>query len=129
MLVKENNTLRGRWFDGRVKIIHEKDGLTIERGSLVRISKGTTAPLFLVYVVFKDSGKKWFPTVLGDCPSWLLVDAEKKRYRLGLREVILSADRTNIELKNRLVDGKNVRETYKIIKLTEVLAVEFRVNY
>ena len=124
------NTLRGRWFSGRMTSISVSDGgLTIERGSVIKIDDQRTAPYFVVYAVFKDIGSKWFHTVPGDYPSWQISLSEKKRFRLGLREVNLSPEKDKIIFKEGLVDGNNVRKTYKIVKLEQVRTVEFRVNY
>ena len=55
------NTLRERWLSGRMKTINVNNGITIQCGSVVKVSEGSMAPLFLVYTVYKVSGSTYFP--------------------------------------------------------------------
>ena len=102
------NTLHGRWFSGKMKTININNGLTIKQGCMVKIGAESTALLFLVYVVDKVSGNKWFPTVSGDYPLWHMKPDEKKRFHLELREVNLNLEDNNSVFKDKLVDGINV---------------------
>ena len=54
-----------------------------------------------------------------------------KSYRLGVREVIMvDGDARKIEYKSydTIVDGLNVRDTYRMVPVKEVTSVIFRVN-
>jgi hypothetical protein len=80
-------TLQGRWFSKSVKKDDKKmKTMQIEQGSIVRLFSDRT---FLVYIVWRVDGcsKKWFPSVIGDNPSSPVVQADLKKYRLGVREV------------------------------------------
>ena len=79
-------THQGRWLSKLVKKDDKKTKtMQIERGSIVRMFSDRT---FLVYIVWRvDGSKKWFPSVIGDNPSWPVVQADLKKYRLGVREV------------------------------------------
>jgi len=44
--------------------------------------------IFLAYIVWRVDGSKiWFPSVIGDNPSLLVVQTYLKKYCLGVREV------------------------------------------
>ena len=67
----------------------------------------------------------WILSLLANC----FLKEKKKRFCLGLREVNLNPEKDEIIFKEGLVDGNNVRETYRIVKLGQVCTVEFRINY
>ena len=76
------NTLRGRWFANskKEKTMTVKTDIEIKRGAIIRVSTLPDAPYYVVYVVWKDSGSKWFPTVGGEYLLWLIKSSEKKHF-------------------------------------------------
>jgi len=124
-------SLLQRWYGEKVTDVKKDEKETvIERGSVVSLD-GTSGRLFMVFVVWKDGGSKWHPSKEGDNPSWPLIPKEMKSYRLGVREVIMvDGDARKIEYKSydTIVDGINVRDTYRMVPVKEVTSVIFRVN-
>jgi hypothetical protein len=120
-------TLQGRWFSKSVKKDDKKmKTMQIERGSIVRMFSDKT---FLVFVVWRvDGSKKWFPSVIGDNPSWPVVQADLKKYRLGMREVTeheggeaFAYKQYDYDARNGGVeDGVNVRDSYKKVTLDDI---------
>jgi len=120
-------THQGRWLSKLVKKDDKKTKtMQIERGSIVRMFSDRT---FLVYIVWRvDGSKKWFPSVIGDNPSWPVVQADLKKYRLGVREVTeheggeaFAYKRYDCDARNGGVeDGVNVRDSYKKVTLDDI---------
>mmetsp|Transcript_16008 Transcript_16008/g.23874 ORF Transcript_16008/g.23874 Transcript_16008/m.23874 type:complete len:98 (+) Transcript_16008:120-413(+) len=61
----------------------------IERGTIVSIDRLVNR-LFVVTVVWKVSGNKWFPSKIGDNPKWARGVATTN-FRFGVREVKLTS--------------------------------------
>ena len=125
-------SLLQRWYGEKViEVKKDEKETVIERGSVVSLDGATSGRLFMVFVVWKDGGSKWHPSKEGDNPSWPLIPKEMKSYRLGVREVIMvDGDARKIEYKSydTIVDGINVRDTYRMVPVKEVTSVIFRVN-
>ena len=66
---------------------------------------------------------------MNNVPWWTAIDTDNKRVRLTLQEVIvLEIEGENIiKWKGNVVDGENVRKSYKMVSLKEVKALEFHV--
>ena len=90
--------------------------MTIGRGSIVRVQNDRSVPFYFVYAVYcNNRWKKWFLT--RNFPAWPATDTDKKRVRLGIREIVVLYDRDGkkaIEWKKDLVDGKNVPKIFKL---------------
>ena len=125
-------SLLQRWYGEKViEVKKDEKETVIERGSVVSLDGTTSGRLFMVFVVWKNGGSKWHPSKEGDNPSWPLIPKEMKSYRLGVREVIMvDGDARKIEYKSydTIVDGINVRDTYRMVPVKEVTSVIFRVN-
>ena len=84
----------------------------------------------MVYVVWRDNGsKKWFPSPTGDGPSWPLKTGDKKKYRVGVRAVNVDLSGKSVELKNNVIDGQNVRKSYKMVKVTNIQTFDFTMEH
>ena len=90
--------------------------------------------LFLVTVVWKCNGTKWFPSKIGDDPAWAkyLVN---KQYRIGVAKVRLSKDfkleyiSTQVKAENGGVEHMvNVHDCYKMVVLSDIHTVYGEVN-
>lgn len=125
-------SLLQRWYGEKaIEIKKDEKETVIERGSVVSLDGTTSGRLFMVFVVWKDGGSKWHPSKEGDNPSWPLIPKEMKIYRLGVREVIMvDGHARKIEYKSydTIVDGINVRNTYRMVHMKEVTSIILRVN-
>ena len=106
------NTLRGRWFGKAKKCMssNECEDIKIERRSIIRTSTHINGPNYLVFVVWKKLGSKYFPTSQDELPTWPVKNNENKTFRLGVRLVnVCSIDEIyRVELIEDIEDGKNV---------------------
>ena len=71
------------------------------------------------------SGKR-FPSPVKDHALWPVVNKDLTKSRLGVREVKL--DENKVMLKNGVVDGINVRKTYRLVNYDNVTDLMFRID-
>ena len=84
---------------------------------------------YLVFVVWRDNGsRKWYPSVMGDNPSWSVIEVEKKRFCLGLCAVNLNKKK-EVTWKENVEDGKKIRRYFKMIKVNDVKSHECKVKF
>ena len=123
-------SLLQRWYGGKIKKedSNKKESEELTRGSIVQIFE-STSKMFVVTTVWRvDGSGKWFPSLLKDNPSWPLVEAEMKRYRLGLREVRVEKNEVHYLHGDEIKDGVNVRDSIRLVSLAEVRSSCYKVT-
>ena len=128
--LRKFKSIAGRWFGIKKEKTKEKE-FTLQRGSIVRLSEdGNIGTTYMVFVVWKiqGGGKKWFPSIPNDNPTWPVKEKEIKTYRLGVREVDLKDGTISYKRCEELVHGVNVKKTYKRVDLDQVRENLFKVN-
>ena len=116
-----------------------KDDTSKEDGQepTTKIQRGTTIinlqndRKFLVLSVFSKSYNKWYMSANSEAgPVWPPEKGNEKKHRVGIREVIVSKEKDGsdeiVKMKpyEDVVDGRNVRASYKLINdLTQIIKV------
>ena len=77
---------------------------------------------------------KWIKEVVSSTQfsAWPATDTDKKRVQLGIREIVVLYEcdgKRAIEWKKALVDGKNIRKSFKLVLFSNVTQLEFSVDY
>ena len=131
-------TLLGRYFKKEVKEEQTEKGKEgnscIERGTIVSIDRLVNR-LFVVTVVWKVSGNKWFPSKIGNNPKWARGVATTN-FRFGVREVKLTGRDLDliymsIDLKadaGGVEHGVNVHDCYRMIVMSDITAIRGKVD-
>ena len=128
--LRKFKSLLGRWFGSKKEEAEEKDK-TIKRGSVVYLGEESTSPIYVVFVVWKVLGKKWFTSVLDNNPSWPIKKSEVGSYRLGLRKLERNVKTGLLAYRNHefIVGGRETTETsYKMIRPDDIKENLMRVS-
>ena len=73
-----------------------------------------------------SKSRTWFPSINGDNPYRHVLVNQLKSYKLGVREIWVGQDddimykEYGLANDNAVEDGKNVRQTYRLVKLSEI---------
>ena len=70
-----------------------------------------------------------FPSPSGDGPLWPLTSAETAKYRVGVQAVTVDLDDESFEMKSNIIDGHNVRENVRMVKVENIQTFDFTVTY
>ena len=95
------------------------------------MSEDDSSEIYIVFVVWKVLDKKWFPSVIGDNPSWPIKTSEAGSNRIGLQKP--ERDTTTALLAYRhhefIVSGhENIETTYKMVFSNDIKQNLFKVN-
>lgn len=129
--LQKTKSLLSRWFGVKKEPKKNSEGATvIERGSVIQIAAPNE--YFIVFEVWKTTAGaktkygKWFPSPVKDNPKWPAEKQSLDKYRFGVREVIL--DENKVALKSGIVDGRDVRKTYRLFEFSQVKTLLFKVD-
>lgn len=138
------------WFQREnplLKMLMKKQGKVIRRGSIFTVNNLTNGGIgndieskFLVLSVHKESVNKWYQSKRGEDPDYPLKEAELPKFRLWIRKIHVKEDNEIVMLsyedeiidgnmrEAEIVDGRNVRESYMVVPLSNVKRLLFEVE-
>ena len=140
---RKMKSLEARWFNQKGTSGSSKDDTSKEdeQEPTTRIQRGTIISSqndrkFLVLSVFSKSYNKWYMSANSEAgPVWPPEKGNEKKHRVGIREVIVTKEKDGsveiVKMKpyEDVVDGRNVRASYKLINdLTQIKSVHFNID-
>ena len=125
-------SLNARYFKSDIaksKADNISSSSVIKRGTVL-IIKGVPQSIYIVLTVFKKAGKKYFQKN-GENAQWPYKKGNEREFKFQLAEIVRNSksDIWRIRQCCYVVDGCNVRKTYKMILLEDIEKVVTYVAY
>ena len=136
--------MNGICFDKTGLSVTKEDSIEIYKKKVIEhgpfVSIGGDIVVFLVFVFWiKDypgnsKSGKWFPSINGDNPSWTFLANQLKSYTIGGREIVfghndeLTIKEYGLPNDNDVEDAENVHQSYRLVKLSEIRGLIFKID-